>query len=565
MAVTVAANIDLSSPPPRINQSADAATSGANAVPQTFGDSLLSAAKTIADSGGTSAKPSRGAKPVEDDGKRPALSAIIPNLPISLIVPALPQPPPPTPLQTDSPLSVGDPVAAAPGDPAPDIQSVGATGISLLIPATPASVFRQIVSGISEQPTTAKAPADIDKANRPPVAADGAATSDATKIVSPAKSVADPIAPSVALPAAHGGSSEDVSRPGLNAVAGGVRDPALSSGVPSGHAGAHSPAVHVLENNSAPASVVASSHDETFAATTLPTTTTDQAMSIAVSAAVAATKPMSENPDMGHPALVDVHNSVAPSGTHRGQDTSAAGAKDSGAPKHPEKPTSVSAASQTASQANASGDQTQGDPTQRDSSSAAQPVVPAQASSNNALATNVHTAVAMTPSTPPASSHAAASAHVATVPAQVPATAPQPLINTAKLIQSVGQTEMRVGLRSEEFGNISIRTSSTRDLISTQISVDHSELANALSTHVPEMQTKLGGSQAANVQIDFSGQNAGQSGNMSNGSASDSHGARQQTHDQDSNNYVSSDARQFSPVHAAITIGDGGTRLDIRA
>jgi len=147
----------------------------------------------------------------------------------------------------------------------------------------------------------------------------------------------------------------------------------------------------------------------------------------------------------------------------------------------------------------------------------------------------------------------------------------QPVINSAKLIQSVGQSEMRVGMRSSEFGNISISTSTTRDSISTQISLDHGELAKELAAHLPEIQARLGGDQAANVRIDtnggMAGQGTGTSGSTSNGSADESRGGRQQ-----SNNAASSYAsnsvveRQASSAASAATTGYGSidARLDIR-
>jgi tRNA/tmRNA/rRNA uracil-C5-methylase (TrmA/RlmC/RlmD family) len=108
-----------------------------------------------------------------------------------------------------------------------------------------------------------------------------------------------------------------------------------------------------------------------------------------------------------------------------------------------------------------------------------------------------------------------------------------PVINTAKLIQSIGQSEMRVGMRSNEFGNISISTTANKDMISAQISLDHSELAKALASHLPEMQAKLGGTQPMDVRIDMNGastgQGAGTSGNMSNGGSDQSNTNKQQS------------------------------------
>jgi hypothetical protein len=122
--------------------------------------------------------------------------------------------------------------------------------------------------------------------------------------------------------------------------------------------------------------------------------------------------------------------------------------------------------------------------------------------------------------------------HESPAPLAADSQPPLPAINTARLIQSMGQTEMRVGMRSNEFGNISINTSATRDLISAQISLDHSELAKTLVSHVPEIQARLGGTQAADVRIDTNGQaagqNAGSAGTLSPNAGGHANGDRQQ-------------------------------------
>ncbi len=146
-----------------------------------------------------------------------------------------------------------------------------------------------------------------------------------------------------------------------------------------------------------------------------------------------------------------------------------------------------------------------------------------------------------------------------------------PVINTAKLIQSIGQSEMRVGMRSADFGNISISTSATRDLISARISLEHGELARTLATHLPEMQARLGGNQAMNVRIDMNGQLAGQSTGtstgMSNGSADQSHGDRQQKGSATSNQSAEGFAGHLNSIPMAVLPSAEGTldvRLDIR-
>jgi hypothetical protein len=188
-------------------------------------------------------------------------------------------------------------------------------------------------------------------------------------------------------------------------------------------------------------------------------------------------------------------------------------------------------------------------------STASQPTVNTSPSQNSAIPAGANPHAAKTPdNTTPAST-----------------TAPQalPVINTAKLIQSMGQSEMRVGMRSTEFGNISISTSSTRDLISAQISLDHGELARTLATHLPEISAKLG-NQQMDVRIDMNGASVRQSGTpneMSNGSADPSRGGRQQTGNANLSslgNHLT--GQRISPIASGVATRDNGlnARLDIR-
>ncbi len=149
---------------------------------------------------------------------------------------------------------------------------------------------------------------------------------------------------------------------------------------------------------------------------------------------------------------------------------------------------------------------------------------------------------------------------------------PAPVVNTARLIQTATQSEMRVGLRSTEFGNISINTSATRDAISAQISLDHGELAKAIANHIPEMQSTLGGNQRMDVRIDMNGQAAGQGNGGSQGmSASPGDGSRggQQPRANSGSGYTTGNIPGTMNVTTAAAIAPAGvtnqTRLDIRA
>ncbi len=66
-----------------------------------------------------------------------------------------------------------------------------------------------------------------------------------------------------------------------------------------------------------------------------------------------------------------------------------------------------------------------------------------------------------------------------------------PAINTAKLIQGISQSEVRVGVLSREFGNIDIRTSVERHQFTAQISVEHNEMAKSLALELPSLYSRL--------------------------------------------------------------------------
>jgi hypothetical protein len=210
---------------------------------------------------------------------------------------------------------------------------------------------------------------------------------------------------------------------------------------------------------------------------------------------------------------------------------------------------------------------------QSDASSQGQNTVPMQMNyaSHSAVAVsqNMVSATLMSPLTS------------ASVPDILPQTSP--VINTAKLINSMGQSEMRVGMRSDEFGNISISTTASKGAITAQISLDHGELAKIISAQLPEMQTRLGSGQTVNVHIDMnstgtgqgagqgagqgSGQGSGTSGNTANSSYDQSRGGGQQASyaasSYESGNIAES---QLSPVIATAITGyaSGKSRLDIR-
>lgn len=235
-------------------------------------------------------------------------------------------------------------------------------------------------------------------------------------------------------------------------------------------------------------------------------------------------------------------------------------------------------ADQSDSQTGAQQNTPSGDQSQRGASSQGQNAVPVQTNyANHQAAALVQPQSTVSASlTPSASQHAgttfsAVSSPLPTASASDGLAQSSPVINSAKLINTMGQTEMRVGMRSDEFGNISISTTSSKDVITTQISLDHGELAKTLAAQLPEMQARLGSSQTVNVHIDMNSSAAGQgtdaSGNMANSSYGQSrHDGQQSTYAASSYGSNSIVESQLSPVIATATTGygSGNSRLDIR-
>ena len=133
-------------------------------------------------------------------------------------------------------------------------------------------------------------------------------------------------------------------------------------------------------------------------------------------------------------------------------------------------------------------------------------------------AATVHTATDSTDSTPHRSDE---SANLLSEQMNAAGNGATSGINTARLIQSMSETEMRVGMHSTEFGDISIRTMVSQQQMQAQISVDHSELSNAISAHIPSIQTKLDNQYGLHASIEVSHGGASFSGGRGQSSQKD--------------------------------------------
>ncbi len=93
-----------------------------------------------------------------------------------------------------------------------------------------------------------------------------------------------------------------------------------------------------------------------------------------------------------------------------------------------------------------------------------------------------------------------------------------PSINAAKMIQTMSESEMRVGMYSNEFGTISIRTSVSQQQMFAQISLDHSDLSHVLTSQLSALQAKIGDEHGLRASIEVN--NHGTSSDSGFGQAS---------------------------------------------
>jgi hypothetical protein len=134
-------------------------------------------------------------------------------------------------------------------------------------------------------------------------------------------------------------------------------------------------------------------------------------------------------------------------------------------------------------------------------------------------------------------------------------------INSARVIQSMSETEMRVGMHSSEFGDISIRTMVSQQQVQAQISVDHSELSSALSGHIPSMQAKFGNDFGLHATIEVNQGGTGFSGEREQSSQKEQRSFVQSFQADTTQTPMETDRLTLRAPPAVVD----GSRLDIRA
>jgi len=74
---------------------------------------------------------------------------------------------------------------------------------------------------------------------------------------------------------------------------------------------------------------------------------------------------------------------------------------------------------------------------------------------------------------------------------EIPAAYPTSQVHSAKLVERIGEAELRLGIRAGEFGSVDVRTSMIRNQFTAEISVERGELGRAMAAELPSLQNRL--------------------------------------------------------------------------
>jgi hypothetical protein len=138
-------------------------------------------------------------------------------------------------------------------------------------------------------------------------------------------------------------------------------------------------------------------------------------------------------------------------------------------------------------------------------------------------------------------------------------------VHAASVMQAMGGTEMRVGMHSQEFGEISIRTSVSPQQMTTQISVDHSDLSQAITAHASSVQARLQEQYGVHSSIQVNAQGGGHSGGSGGPGSSGQREQQGYVRSARSEGAAAMDETEIGLGQLAFAGASDGARLDIRA
>jgi hypothetical protein len=102
-----------------------------------------------------------------------------------------------------------------------------------------------------------------------------------------------------------------------------------------------------------------------------------------------------------------------------------------------------------------------------------------------------HDAVDRQPGQPDQPDQKSAIAAESQAPAEIASAYPPSLVHSAKLVERIGEAELRLGIRAGEFGSVDIRTSMVRNQFTAEIAVERGELGRAMTAELHGLQSRL--------------------------------------------------------------------------
>jgi flagellar hook-length control protein FliK len=88
---------------------------------------------------------------------------------------------------------------------------------------------------------------------------------------------------------------------------------------------------------------------------------------------------------------------------------------------------------------------------------------------------------------------------------------PTSLVHSAKLVERVGEAELRLGIRAGEFGSVDVRTSMIRNQFTAEISTERGELGRAMAAELPSLHNRLAEQRVPVANITLQNQTGNQS------------------------------------------------------
>jgi flagellar hook-length control protein FliK len=87
-----------------------------------------------------------------------------------------------------------------------------------------------------------------------------------------------------------------------------------------------------------------------------------------------------------------------------------------------------------------------------------------------------------------------------------------PVISSTKLIEKLGQSELRIGFQTQDFGPVEIKTLLQNQELRAHISVEHTALRDALAADLPALQKNFEQQRIAVHSVEIQGQGAAWNG-----------------------------------------------------